>query len=282
MSLLTPLFAASDPAYTAEVNKWRQQREERLKSDDGWLTVAGLFWLKQGDNTAGSGAGNSIILPAGSCPSRIGTFRFDGGKTTFVAERGVAVTSDGKHVGTIEMTPDTSGRPQIISFGSLSMFVIERGNRFGIRLRDKNSEFRRKFTGLNWYPVNAAYRVVARFVPYDPPKRISIPNVLGDTEEQISPGYAVFKLKGKAYRLEPISEGGRLWFIFRDLTSVKETYQAGRFLYADPPKDGKVVLDFNQAHNPPCSFTPYATCPMPPKQNRLRVRIPAGEKRYHH
>ncbi|MEN6608215.1 MAG: DUF1684 domain-containing protein, partial [Bryobacteraceae bacterium] len=244
--------------------------------------VAGLFWLQQGDNTAGSGTGNSIVLPAGSCPARIGTFRFDGGKTIFVAERGVAVTSDGKHVTTIEMKPDTSGSPQIISFGNLSMSVIERGKRFGVRLRDKNSEFRRKFTGLNWYPVNEAYRVVARFVPYNPPRRVSIPNVLGDTEEHTSPGYAVFKLKGKRCRLEPISEGGRLWFIFRDLTSVKETYQAGRFLYADPPKDGKVVLNFNQAYNPPCSFTPYATCPLPPRQNRLKVRIPAGEKRYHH
>jgi uncharacterized protein (DUF1684 family) len=162
------------------------------------------------------------------------------------------------------------------------MFVIQRGNRFGVRLKNKNSESRKTFTGLKYFPVNDAYRVVAKFVPYDPPMTIAVPNILGDTEQEPSPGYVEFMLNGQKCRLDPVSEGDELVFIFRDLTSGKETYPSGRFLFTAMPKNGEVALDFNKAVNPPCAFTPFATCPLPPKQNHLPIRVEAGELRYGH
>jgi len=223
-----------------------------------------------------------IRLPRESAPERVGSFLFRGRKTVFFAERGAGVTVNGAPVTTIEMHPDKDGPPTVIAFGDFSMHVIQRGERFGIRLRDTNSKFRREFRGLEWFPISETYRVRARFVTHPAPRTIAVPNVLGDVERRPSPGYALFTLDGKEYRLEPVTEENRLFFIFKDLTSGKETYPAGRFLYADMPKDGNVEVDFNKAYNPPCAFTPYATCPLPPKQNRLAVRIPAGEKRYGH
>ena len=273
---VTTTLPAADGSYTVDIQKWREQREARLKADDGWLTVSGLFWLKQGNNPAGSGPANSIVLPS-AAPERVGIFVFGDGGTRFVAAPGVPVTAGGKPADTLSMRPDTDGSPDEISIGDLTMFVIERGGRYGIRLRDKGSKFRREFKGLHWFPPDVSYRVTARFVPYSAPRQIPIANVLGQTEQRNSPGYAVFRLHGKEWRLYPILEDGRLFFVFRDLTTGKETYPAGRFLYADMPKDGKVTLDFNKAYNPPCAFTPYATCPLPPVENHLKVRIPAGE-----
>jgi uncharacterized protein (DUF1684 family) len=271
----------AQPAYKAEVEKWRQEREASLRKDDGWLAVAGLVWLKEGENHVGAGAANQIVLPPQSAPERVGTFVLRSGKTAFTAERGVGVTSGGKPVQSLEMRPDTPGPADIIAVGDLSMQVIKRGSRYGIRLRDKNSSFRREFTGLRWFPVDEAWRIQVKFVPYNPPKQIPVLNIIGDTELETCPGYVAFRLAGKEYRLEPIAEGNRLFIIFRDLTSGKETYPSGRFLYAGAPRDGQVILDFNKAYNPPCAFTPYATCPLPPPQNRLAVRIPAGELTYH-
>ncbi len=276
------VLAAQDfSSYRAEIAKWRVEREARLKADDSWLTVAGLYWLKEGVNRAGSAAGNEMVLPSSAAPL-VGRFKHHSGETVFTATSGVNVTVDGKPVKRHLMRPDTPGPPDIISVGNLSMFVIQRGTRFGIRLRDKKSKLRTEFRGLEWFPVDPRFRVTARWIPYEPPRQISVPNVLGDTEMRTSPGRAEFTLEGTACRLEPVLEDGRLFLIFRDLTTGKETYPAGRFLYADTPRDGKVVLDFNKAYNPPCAFTPYATCPLPPKQNRIPVRIPAGEKTYHH
>lgn len=278
--LLTALLAAgTDEAYRLEVEKWRVQRENRLRADDGWLSVAGLFWLKNGENRAGAGPENEIQLPAGA-PSRVGTFVLTGHKVVFRAEPGAAVFLGDQRVTTAELRPDTPGPPDVLRVGDFSMLVIKRGRRYGIRLRDKNSEFRRKFRGCKWFPVDAAYRVEAKFVPYQPPKPVPILNILGDTEYHQSPGYAEFEIAGKRCRLEPVLDNGRLWFIFKDQTSGKETYGAGRFLYADPPQNGIVVLDFNKAYNPPCAFNPYTTCPLPPKQNHLPVPVRAGEKDY--
>jgi uncharacterized protein (DUF1684 family) len=192
------------------------------------------------------------------------------------------VTANGRPVSSLEMRPDTTGSPDVIAIGELTMHVIQRGDRYGIRLKDKNSKLRREFTGLRWFPVDPSYRVVARFIPQDPPELISVPNVLGDTTKRPSPGYVVFTLDGKECRLHPVSSNGELFFIFRDLTAGKETYGGGRFLYAEGPKDGKVILDFNVAYNPPCALNPYTTCPLPPLQNHLSVQIAAGEKAYHH
>ncbi len=269
-------------SYGREITRWRARREATLKADGGWLTVTGLFWLKEGANTAGSGPKNTVALPSGSAPGHTGTFLLRNGKVRFEAVPGVGVTLNGKPAGNIALKADVPGPADVLTIGPLSLILLNRGGKYAIRVKDNNSTFRKEFTGLHWYPVKREYRIVARFVPYAQPKVISIPTILGTSEEQQSPGYAEFALDGTTHRLEPVAEGRELFFIFRDLTSGKQTYPAGRFLYSAPPENGRVVLDFNKAYNPPCAFTPYATCPLPPPQNRLRVKIEAGELNYGH
>lgn len=273
-------FLLGQVSYRQEIEKWRKDREANLIKDDGWLTVAGLYWLKEGDNRAGTASRNDIVLPPGSAPPRIGGFTFRNGSTTFTAEAGIEVTLNGKPVGKVALRSDAEGAPDVLRIGALSMWVIRRGDRYAIRLRDSNAPARKKFQGLRWFEIDEAWRIRARWVPYNPPKKVSVLNIVGITEQALCPGYAVFQIEGKEYRLEPTEEGGRLFFVFRDATAGKETYPAGRFLYADPPEGGYVVLDFNRAYNPPCAFTAYATCPLPLPQNRLPVRIPAGEKNH--
>jgi uncharacterized protein (DUF1684 family) len=276
---------AAETAYEAEIRKWREAREARLKSEEGWLAVAGLFWLEQGANRFGTAAGNQIVLPEGSAPPLAGVFEHHAGKTTVRIEPGVVVTTKGAAVTSKELTADTAGEPDVLVLGRLTMHVIERGGRYGIRLKDKESLQRKSFAGLQWFPVKDSYRFTARFVPYDPPRSVPVPNVLGQVTEMPSPGHAVFEVGGKQVGLDAVLEepdAKELFFIFRDLTTGKETYGAGRFLYSEMEKDGTVVLDFNKAYSPPCAYTPYATCPLPPKQNRLSVRIEAGEKHSGH
>jgi uncharacterized protein (DUF1684 family) len=292
MSLLRPLALAAvlacgaaifadDTSYRATIQRWRAQQETELKADDGWLTVSGLFWLKEGVNRAGSKASSEIVLPRG--PAEVGAFELHDGKTIFRATPGVAVKLNGKTMGeAAPLKSDADGKPDFIQFDAFTMFVIHRGERYGIRLKDPQSAARKDFTGLQWFPVKESYRVVAKFIPYQRPKMITIPNILGETEQDPSPGYVLFTLDGQPLRLDPVVEDDQLFFIFHDLTSGKGTYPAGRFLYTDLPKNGEVVMDFNQAQNPPCAFTAYATCPLPPKQNRLPVRIEAGELNYGH
>ena len=267
--------------YLRSIEQWRHKREASLKSDGGWLTVVGLFWLREGENRFGADPSNEIALPAGSVPARAGVFELHSGKTRFRVEGSVKATLNGQLANSGELKPDTSARPDTLRMGTLSLFVIQRGGRYGIRLKDTNSQFRREFRGLKWFPVSRAYRVNAKWVPYHPPKKISILNVLGMTERQNCPGYAEFTLEGRQLHLYPVIEepdGHSLFFIFKDLTSGQGTYPAGRFLYAEPAREGKVVLDFNQAYSPPCAFTPFATCPLPPRQNHLSVKIEAGEQ----
>jgi uncharacterized protein len=284
LALAVPVpVAAQDAAYAADVSKWRTQREERLKADGGWLTVTGLFWLHDGANPFGSAPTNEITTPA-STPGRAGVFELRQGKVVVRLQPGVTGTVGGQPiVAPRPLANDTEGAPDVVILGRTTMHVIERGHRFGIRLKDLDSAARREFKGLSWYAVDPSYRVTAKFVPYAPPRPISVPNILGEIEEMRSPGYAVFTLQGKEVRLEPVLEAAdarELFFIFRDLTSGKETYPGGRFLYSALPQNGTVVLDFNKAYNPPCAFTRYATCPLPPKGNRLEARIDAGEKTY--
>lgn len=272
----------SAPSYKTEIEQWRHEREARLKADDGWLTVAGLFWLKEGENTVGTDPSNSVVLPKGSAPAAVGVFYFQNSQTQFQAAPGVQILLNGKPATSATLKPDTSDAPDTIQVKDLTMFVIKRGQRFGIRLKDKNSEMRKAFTGLKFFPPDERYRVRAKFVPSIPPKMIPVPNILGETEEEASPGYVEFTLNGHACKLDPVIEDDTLFFIFKDLTSGKETYPPGRFLNTPMPENGEVTLDFNKAYNPPCAFTPYATCPLPPKQNQLAIRIEAGELRYGH
>jgi uncharacterized protein len=271
--------------YTGSIEAWRRERVQRLTADDGWLTVAGLCWLEEGDNRAGTEHGSQVLLPPGSAPARVGVFRLARNEVTFTADPSAGVISGGRPVTTIKMKDDSAGTPDLITVNDLTMFIIKRGERLAVRLRDKNRPERRSFAGLDYYPIRSEYRVVAEWVPYEPQKTISIPNVLGMSEDLPCPGYARFTIGGKEQRLEPVIEqpgDQELFFIFADRTNGSETYPSGRFLYAPMPQDGTVVLDFNKAYNPPCSFTPFATCPLPPPQNRLSARIEAGEKRYRH
>jgi len=282
ISLSVLFLQVSETSYNAEINRWRHDREAGLKADGGWLTVAGLFWLKDGKNTVGTDKTSDIVLPAGSAPASVGAFTFHDGQTRFEAAPGVRAMVDGKSAISAVLKSDSAGEPDVLQVYDLTMFVIQRGKRYGIRLKDKNSEMRKAFTGLKFFPADESYRVKAKFVPYNPPKMIPIPNILGETEEEASLGYVEFTLNGHPCRLDPVTEGESLFFIFKDLTSGKETYPPGRFLNTEMPKDGEVTIDFNKAYNPPCAFTPFATCPLPPKQNQLAVRIEAGELRYGH
>jgi uncharacterized protein (DUF1684 family) len=269
-------------AYCAEIETWRARRIERLRSDTGWLTVVGLFWLEPGKNAVGSAASNRVVLPGGKAPSYVGALELSGGAATFHAAPGSGVTSEGRPVTNLTLRSDVTGEPTVLSIGPVSFYTIERGDRLGVRVKDSQSEARRDFHGIESFPIDARWRVEARFEPYRPAKKIPVPNVLGLEEPTDSPGALVFELDGKTYRLDPVLETGEtdLFVIFGDRTNGRETYGAGRFLYAAPPVDGKTVLDFNKAYNPPCVFTPYATCPLPPAQNKLPIAIEAGEKRY--
>jgi len=270
---------ADSPTYRQSVEKWRQAYEAQLKSDGGWLTVSGLFWLHDGENTFGSGPLNDIVLPA-SAPASAGSFEFHAGRTIVHVKSGVHAMLNGKPIETGEMHSDSNADQ--LAIGDLTLYVHSSGDRYTIRLRDKNSRLRKDFTGTRWFPVDKSYRVTARYVPYDKPKQIEIQNVMGDTLQETIPGYAVFSLHGQELRLDAEVDASDASFVFRDLTSGHETYAASRFLDTKIEKDGKVVLDFNQAYNPPCAYNPYTTCPLPPPQNRLAVRVEAGEKTYHH
>jgi uncharacterized protein (DUF1684 family) len=275
------LGAADIPEYQQSVEKWRQNYETKLKADDGWLTVSGLFWLHEGENRFGSAPGNDVVLPFAAMPANAGHFDLHAGKTVVHVNPGVAITMGGKLVESAELRPDS--KQDRLKIGDLTFFVHATGNRFAIRLKDKNSKLRKEFTGLHWYPVNQKYRFNARFVAYESPRQVEIETMLGDHDKLDIVGYVTFLLNGKEYRLdaEKDDDTGGLFIVFRDLTSKTETYQAARFIDTDPPKDGRVELDFNKAYNPPCAYNPYATCPLPSPGNRLQVNIPAGEKRYH-
>jgi uncharacterized protein (DUF1684 family) len=266
-------------AYQQEIETWRAKREARLKADGGWLTVAGLTWLKPGLNRFGADPSNEIVLPAHSAPLQGGLFRVESGRVTVEVASGVAVTLGGKPVTRLALRSDAAGEPDVLAIGALTMQIIARGDRLGVRLKDMRSPARKAFKGLSWYPVKPEYRVTARFVPHPKPTTIAVPTVIGIAEPMVSPGSALFALGGKSLRLDPVLEPGetQLFFILRDATSGGASYGGGRFLYADPPRDGQVVLDFNKAYSPPCAFTPYATCPLPPPQNRLPIAIEAGE-----
>jgi uncharacterized protein (DUF1684 family) len=273
----------ADRSYREQIRKWRADYEASLKRDNGWLTLAGLYWLKIGENRFGTGSRNEIGLPEGSAPEDAGCFVFRDSKIRLRVNHGVPLLVNGAAVsGETSLKPDSAGRPDRMTLGQLSMIVIQRGSRYGIRLWDNASAVRRDFQGTHWFPAKESYRITAKFISYPQPKMIPILNILGDTEPSPSPGYAEFALNGAQCRLEPLLEGDHLFFIFKDASSGKQTYPAGRFLYAALPKEGKVILDFNQAENPPCAFTAYATCPLPPRQNHLQVSIEAGELSHEH
>lgn len=272
-----------DPeAYRKEIKAWRQERNDGLKKEDGWLTLVGLYWLKPGENRFGSDPGNPVILPKGKAPGVAGALKVEGNAVTVSVEPGVALTADGQEVKPgMSLKTDADGKPTMLDLGSLRFYLIKRGDRLGVRIKDRESPLRAGFKELDTYPIQPDWRVVARFEPYKD-KKIAIANIVGQVDDVPSPGAVVFDWQGKTYRLDALegSPEGGLFLLFGDKTNGKETYGAGRFLDTDPPKDGKVVVDFNTAYNPPCAFTAFATCPLPPPQNKLSIAVPAGEKKF--
>jgi uncharacterized protein (DUF1684 family) len=277
-----PKASTVDP-YRAEIETFRQQREAKLTSDTGWLTIAGLYFLTKPDTTVGSGGDNDVVLPAGT-PSKVGTFELaKNGKVSVALEPGVkAALLDGKPFAGGPIKSDDPGPPDRLVLGDVQVWVHQSGERPAIRVRDKNNHLRKEFSGMKWYPVNDAYRVEGTFEPLEKPEELKIPNMLGDIDTMTVPGHVRFTLNGKEHRMVVVTENDtEFWFIFRDLTSGDETYPAARFLYTPrPDANGRVTLDFNRAENPPCAFNSYATCPLPPPENRLQVRVEAGEKIY--
>jgi uncharacterized protein (DUF1684 family) len=265
-----------DPAYLQSFEKWKAELVQDLKQR--WLVLAGLFWLKPGTNTFGAASDNSILLASG--PAHAGAFQWQGSKVSAEFYPGTQAKIEGKPVRTAKLQSDAGGQPTVVEMGSLRMFVISRGPRLGIRVQDLNSAAARTYAGPVFFPLDLNYRVSGTFVASDGRKTVDVPNVLGDVTPMPSPGEVHFKLGGRELTLTALSgdpEHG-LSFVISDLTSKTDTYPGGRFLDTDPVVDGKVVLDFNRAYNPPCAVTPYATCPLAPKENRLPIAISAGEK----
>ena len=265
--------------YRASVEQYRRELETRLTSDTGWLTIAGLSFLTKPETTFGSASGNDIVLP-GATPARVGKFILaKDGRISVALERGIQVSLlDGRPFTGGEIQTDFTGPPDRLVLGDVQVWVHMSGDRPAIRVRDKNNSLRKTFAGMKWYPIEEPYRVEATFEPYDAPKKLQIPNLLGDVDTMTAPGEVTFTLHDKPQRMIAVEDGEELWFIFRDLTSGETTYQAARFLYTPMPVNGKVVLDFNRAENPPCAYNPFSTCPLPPPQNRLQVRVEAGEQ----
>lgn len=290
--LLGPTFA-EDTSWQAETAAWREAHKADLLKPDGWLSLAGLEWLQPGDNSIGSSADNKIRLAAGS-PAHLGVLHLEGDSVILnpPAEgfpKDFLVAGSPAKSQSLRAEANNDKVSPHLTIGTLNMYVIRREARSALRIKDSHSPSIVGFHGLKWYAPEAAYRVTAQWIPYVPPKTITLATLVGTNYDQPVPGAAEFTLAGKTFRLEPVLEDpavAKLFFILRDTTSATTTYGACRFLYTGFPtngldKRGELVLDFNRLENPPCAYTPYATCPLPPVGNRLPIALPVGEKRYH-
>jgi uncharacterized protein len=296
-SLLPAFAAAHGKAATAtghsqgmqDEAEWRAKRAKGLAAPDGWLTLVGLEWLKPGRNAVGLAADNQVRLK-GHAPGHLGVIEVDGGQLKLIAPSdgfSKSLLVDGQPAHEQALQSD-DGKQTVISTENLTLVVLHRGDRFALRIKDSQSPTRTGFRGLHWYPAEAKYRVTAKWIPFVPAHTEKIPTIIGTTLDMPAPGLAEFTLDGKTVQIEPVLEdpnAKELFFILRDATSRTTTYQSARFLYAGFPdhgldQPGSVVLDFNRLQNPPCAYTPYATCPLPPYINRLAISIPAGEQRY--
>lgn len=283
LTLAAPL-AGVTPApddFDSSLAGWKKNRDERLRRPDGWLTLVGLGWLEPGENRVGSAAESRVVLPK-AAPASVGTLQVDGERIRFTAAPGVAVRGGGKPVTSLDLADDRDGAPTVLEVGTVSFYAIRRAGRAAVRIKDSAAPALAAFRGLDYYPADRRWRVEARFEPAPTPREVEVPNVLGYVEKMPSPGHVVFRWDGAEHRLLALDDtgDGRLFLVFGDTTNGRATYGGGRFLYTDPPVDGRVVIDFNRAYNPPCVFSPYATCPLPPRGNKLLFAIEAGEKKY--
>lgn len=278
MSMLRGAEWTTGAAYRAGVEKYRAERAEAIGGEDGWLSVAGLTWLHPGENTVGADPANDVVLPDGAAPASTGAVSVTPDGVFFTPAPDVAVTLNGQPVtGRSPFTPTVAKNPDIFHHRDLRFLLLKLGDRYAFRLKDNNHVLKRNFKGLRWYDIDPKWRVEAKLIAPESPRQLVMNNIVGEKDVYDSAGFLEFELDGNPLRLEAAKRDDGLFIVFRDGTSGRSTYGGARFLYADMPTDGKVALDFNRAVNPPCAFSPYTTCPVPPAHNRLAVRIEAGE-----
>ena len=275
----TPSATGAAQSPVAVTEAWRAKHEADYRRD--WASIAGMYPLKPGANTAGSGASNDIVLPA-SAPARVGRFVLNGTAVRFEPARGATVMKKDQPVtSAIDLRDDSQTGPDELTVGTVRLVVHVSGEARSLRVRDPNGPLAKGFLGFTWFPIDLTYRVAGRFRPDPEPRRIPVLNTYGDVDEFTTEGVVEFPLQGRTLRLRPFTtRPKRFYFVLKDASSGHETYEAARFLYADLADDGTVILDFNQAYNPPCSFNPYTTCPIPLRENNLPIKILAGEKDY--
>jgi len=264
---MLPLLALAT-LLAGDYSAFHAAREKEIASGDGWITLVGPHWLRQGENRVGSDPSADVPLPE-KAPREAGVVVLRGNQAWFQPASGV-------HIAPRRLRPDAD----VIQLGRIKFFLIEREGKLAVRVKDQDAPARKEFTGLKWFPIDPAWKIEATFTAFAERHTISFNTMAGVKEEMDCPGFVTFRKDGREFRLDPVEEDHRLFFVFRDLTSGKSTYGGARFLYADPPRNGKVVLDFNEAVNPPCVFTSFATCPLPPPQNRLSIEVNAGELMY--
>ncbi len=268
---------ANNDEYIQSITKWRQEVENNLRRENGWLALAGLFWLRKGTNLIGSDPESDILLPE-RAPTQLGTFEFDGTNVTLNVESNLPVEVNGVATKSARLDTDQEDVPSFITFDEMRMVVVRRSKGVGIRLWDNARSQRQTFPGRQWYPVKKEYCLPATYTRYEEPKIVKMPDILGAILDEPMQGFVSFELNGKKYELvaEELADH-RLFIQFMDLTNGNPTYPSGRYHYTEAHEDGRVVIDFNKAYSPPCAFTEYATCTFPPRENHLNVAIEAGE-----
>ncbi|MNL08106.1 hypothetical protein D3C87_1288120 [compost metagenome] len=279
-----PVAVVEDPAFAAEQQQWRLQRYQALHAADGWTSLVGLHWLEHKAHYIGSGPGSGIRLAVG--PAKLGMVARQGDAVWFTPERGAALSVAGTPLnGRIHFLSDRDATPTLISFddGKGQLSLIHRGERYALRVKHADAPTRANFAGLLYWPGGPSWRINARFVPHPAGKTLPIVDITGLTTQMPNAGALEFERDGRSWRLEALGEpGGELFVIFADRTSGHGSYPAGRYLdVSAPDPEGRVLVDFNHAYNPPCAFTPFATCPLSPPENRLDLRVDAGEQAYH-
>ncbi|HEX6981803.1 MAG TPA: DUF1684 domain-containing protein [Balneolaceae bacterium] len=273
----------TDKEYIAAINQWHQERVEALKQEDSWLSLAGLYRLQEGTQSIGADSSKDIIFPP-KAPANLGSITFQDSTFTLKVHPDATVTHNGSPVTKLVIQSDNQGEPTVVKHGSFLWYIIERRGSYYIRLKDTNHPNFTSFEGIERYPVSKDWRIKAEFKPFEEPKLISIPDIMGEVYQDTLFGILEFQVDGKQFTLAPLGnpqKDDEFFIIFGDETNGESTYGGGRYLYTDvPDENGITFIDFNKAYNPPCVFTEFATCPLPPAQNRLPVKVTAGEKMY--
>ena len=275
------LNAQNTSTYEKEMQTWQQKRIQALKDPNGWINLTGLFWLKPGKNSFGSAPTNDFVYQHKNMPSKAGYFLWENQQVYWVSNSGISIKINDSLITKDLVFEEGKNQASLMALGSLRWNIIQREEKIGVRLRDLASPLLTSFKGTERFALDSNLKLIAHLEPVQQNKLL-IANVLGQISPLASPGKLVFNIKGTTYTLDALEEGEELFILFGDATSGKETYPAGRFLYTNKPDaNGNTILDFNKAFNPPCAFTKFATCPLPPKQNILPIAIKAGEKNYH-